>query len=63
MAAARLYRAAADQDFAVAQANLGTVFEKGCAMPQDLSAAVYWYRPAAAHGDYDAAQALRCLGY
>jgi TPR repeat protein len=59
----RLYRLAADQNFATAQANLGVTYQKGCGVPRDLNAALYWYRRAAAQGNVEAIKGLRCLGY
>jgi hypothetical protein len=61
--AARLYRMAADQNFAIAQANLGVCYEDGCGVPQDQGQAIYWYRRAAAQGNHDAIRALRRCGY
>jgi TPR repeat protein len=57
----RLYRLAAEQNFVVAQANLGTVYEKGCGVRRDLNEAAKWYQLAAAQGDANAIEALRCL--
>ena len=59
--AVRLYRLAADQNFAVAQANLGTMYQNGCGVPRDLNEAIRWYQLAAAQGDAHAIEALRCL--
>ena len=59
----RLYRLAAEQNFAVAQSNLGAAYEEGCVVGQNLGEAVRWYRKAAAQGYRPAIKALQCLGY
>ena len=48
------YRKAADQGFAKAQYNLGTMFENGKGVQQNDSEAVRWYRKAADQGLADA---------
>jgi len=45
-----LFRDLAERDFAAAQHMLGTLYEKGDGVDQDLSAAWYWYQRAAANG-------------
>jgi uncharacterized protein len=47
--AAKWYRTAADQGYAVAQFNLGNMYRKGQGVPQDYEEAVKWYRSAAEH--------------
>jgi len=54
--ALRLYRLAADQGHAVAQSNLGSMYDQGLGVPQDDAEAVKWYRLAADQG-FAAAQA------
>jgi TPR repeat protein len=44
------YRLAADQGFALAQNNLGNMYEKGLGVPQNYTEAVSWYRLAASQG-------------
>jgi TPR repeat protein len=50
-AAVMWYRKAADQGDAVAQSNLGFMYEKGRGVPQDYAAAVMWYRRGTDQGD------------
>jgi len=45
------YRKAADQGGAIAQSNLGFMYEKGLGVAQDDTQAVAWYRKAAEQGD------------
>jgi TPR repeat protein len=49
-----LYRRAADQGSAVAQANLGWMYDHGKGVPQDFAQALYWFRKAADQGDANA---------
>ena len=49
--AVKMFRLAADQGNAAAQANLGVMYAKGQGVPQDYSEAVKWYRLAADQGD------------
>ena len=44
------YRLAADQGFALAQYNLGIMYNKGEGVAQDYAEAVKWYRRAADKG-------------
>ena len=46
----RLYQLAADQGLAVAQSNLGIMYEDGTGVPQDLTEAVRLYQLAADQG-------------
>ncbi len=48
--AVRLYSLAAEQGLAIAQVNLGTMFELGKGVAQDRAEAIRWYRLAAAQG-------------
>jgi S1-C subfamily serine protease len=45
--AARWYRKAAEQGYAIAQSSLGKMYENGTGMNKDYSKAVRWYRKAA----------------
>ena len=54
VAAAMWYRKAADQGYARAQYNLGSMYHKGQGVAQDYAAAVRWYRKAAEQGHTDA---------
>ncbi|MGH9549163.1 MAG: hypothetical protein ACRD3W_07310, partial [Terriglobales bacterium] len=49
--AIKLFRLAAAQGNALAQYNLGVIYDKGEGMPQDYQEAMKWYRLAAAQGD------------
>jgi len=53
--AAQWFRAAADQGFAPAQANLAFLYFKGIGVPIDYSAAAHWARLAAEQGHPHAA--------
>lgn len=44
------YRRAADQRYAIAQNNLGLMYDNGRGVPQDYAQAVLWYRKAADQG-------------
>ncbi|NQU69022.1 MAG: sel1 repeat family protein, partial [Rhodospirillales bacterium] len=44
-------RKAAEQGHATAQYNLGSMYQKGAAMPQDFAQAARWHRQAAEQGD------------
>ena len=48
--AAKWYRHAADQGFALAQFKLGGLYDFGRGVPQDYEEAVRWYRSAAEYG-------------
>jgi len=48
------YRLAAEQGNAIAQANLGVMYEDGEGVPQDYKEAAKWYRLAAEQGEADA---------
>lgn len=52
--AVRWYRLAADQGLAVAQTNLGIMYDKGAGVPEDEAEAARWFRLAADQGDADA---------
>ena len=53
--AVKWYRLAADQGFAAAQFNLGTMYYNGQGVPKDLVEAYAWWFISAAGGDADAA--------
>ena len=53
-AAARWFRAAADQGHSEAQFNLGFHYREGRGVPQDDALAIRWYRRAAEQGEADA---------
>src|SRR5258706_591209 len=55
-AAAQWYRLSADQGNIAAQNNLGSLYEKGQGVPQDLVQSVVWYSLAAAQGNPNAAR-------
>jgi TPR repeat protein len=57
--AAEWYRKAAEQGFAKAQYNLGTLYQFGRGVLQDFALAAIWYRKAAEQGD---ALAQFCIG-
>ena len=59
---AERYRLAAEQNLDVAETNLGSMYDKGCGVEQNLTEAVRWYRKAAAQGNDNAIKALKCLG-
>ena len=56
--ACRLFRLAADQDNALAQLNLGTMYGEGRGVEQDHREAYRWYRRAADQGDADTQRRL-----
>jgi TPR repeat protein len=58
--AARWYKKASVQMYALAQFNLGNLYRRGQGLKQSDEKAVYWYRKAAEQG-FDAAQ--NTLGY
>ena len=60
--AMRLYRQLADQGIAVAQNNLGWMYEEGNGVPMDFAEAAKWYQLSAAQGD-STAQARLCQMY
>ena len=49
--AAKWYRQAADQVYAIAQNNLGAMYAKGEGVPQSYVEAYAWFSIAAANGD------------
>ena len=51
MEAAKWYRAAAEQEVAPAQCNLGLCYQTGRGVPQDTATAVRWFIKAARAGD------------
>jgi tetratricopeptide (TPR) repeat protein len=60
------YRRAADQGYAMAQYNLGVMYERAEGVPQNHAAAVEWYRKAAEQGNEGAQHnlgGLYVLGY
>jgi TPR repeat protein len=59
--AAVLYRKAAEQGNARAQANLGALYGDGQGVPQDYTQAAYWSRKAAEQGDAPAQFGLAVL--
>ncbi len=52
--AAKLYRLAAEQGNAYAQAVLGSLYENGKGVPQEYEEAIRWYRLAAEQGNFGA---------
>ena len=56
--AARLLRSLAEQGNAVAQNNLGLMYDQGTGVPKDYQEAVKWYRLAAEQGDEEAQNSL-----
>jgi len=48
--AVKWYRKAAEQGHALAQTNLGFMYEKGDGVPKDAAEAVKWYRKATEQG-------------
>src|SRR5450759_4601026 len=48
--ALRLFRPLADQGVAIAQNNLGVLYEKGQGLPQNYAEGAKWYRLAADQG-------------
>ncbi|MBQ7249238.1 MAG: sel1 repeat family protein, partial [Deltaproteobacteria bacterium] len=52
------YRKAAEQGMAVAQYNLGLMYDHGRGVPKDEGQAMEWYRKAAEQGHAEAQQAL-----
>ena len=52
--AAKWFRKAAEQKYALGQYNLGTMYAHGAGLPKDERQAVEWYRKAAAQGHADA---------
>jgi hypothetical protein len=59
----RLFKVAADQGHAVAQFNLGLMYEHGRGVPQSDKEAAVWYRKAADHGDAGAQFNLGLMYY
>jgi TPR repeat protein len=58
-----LWRPLAEQGNALAQFNLGVMYDKGDGVPQDYAAAVTWFRKAAAQGDVLAQHFLGLMYY
>jgi TPR repeat protein len=56
------FRKAADQGLAVAQTNIGTLYEHGLGVPADRKKARYWYELAAKQGYEVAQNRLKGLG-
>jgi hypothetical protein len=56
-------RKAADQGYAIAQNNLGDLYENGHGVPQDYEQAAAWYRKAADKGNAVAQFGLGSLYY
>jgi TPR repeat protein len=61
-AAAKWYRRAAEQGYAVAQNNLGLMYATGEGVPKDVAQAIAWYRRAAEQGNA-VAQASLAIAY
>jgi TPR repeat protein len=59
--AAQLFQRAADQNLPVAQRQLGSQYESGRGVAQDLVEAYRWYARAATGGNQDAARAMDAL--
>ena len=60
-AALEQYRKAAAQNYALAQNNLGVMYENGLGVPKDIQQAIAWYRKAAEQGLPPAQETLRKL--
>ena len=56
------FRAAAEHGHAEAQNNIGTLYEIGKGVTQDMNEAKQWYRKAAEQGDESVGQNLQRLG-
>ena len=56
--AARLFRKAADQGYAIAQFNLGIMYAQGQGVKQDFGEAARWFRKPAEQGHEGAKEAL-----
>jgi hypothetical protein len=61
--AVKWYTLAAEQGSAVAQANLGWIYENGRGVPQDYATAVKWYTLAAKQGSAEAQFNLGVMYY
>jgi len=59
--AVRWYRKAADQGYAIAQYDLGNMYDQGKGVPQNYGEARRWYRKAADQGYTNAQRALSAL--
>ncbi len=57
------FKPLAEQGLAVAQNNLGIMYDNGRGVPQDYAEAVKWYRRAAEQGDADAQANLGNMYY
>lgn len=55
------YRKAAEQGLTIAQYKLGTMYENGLGVEQELEQAVFWYRKAAEQGYANAQYNLGCM--
>src|SRR5260370_8329873 len=62
-AALRIYRSMADQGLAIAQFNVGLMYDNGQGVSKDEVQAMKWYRLAADQGRPDAQYQLRHLNY
>ena len=60
-AAYRGFRSLAEQGDAIAQNNLGAMYDLGAGVPQDYAEAVKWYRRAAEQGDANAQNNLGAM--
>lgn len=60
--AAKWYRKAAEQGYAVAQFMLGECYYDGEGVEQDREEAVKWYKKAVEHGNVEAQNALKKIG-
>ena len=56
--AAKWFKRAAEQGYALAQNNLAYCYEKGEGVSRDLMEAAKWYKKAAAQGDLEAVKKL-----
>jgi len=56
-----LFGKAAEQGFAMAEGNLGYLYERGQGVPLDYSEAYKWYQLSAAHGYSPANRAIKSL--
>ena len=60
-AAIKWYLAAAEQNNAAAQNNLGLIYQVGDGVPKNLDQAIFWYERAADNGSASAARNLEKL--
>ena len=55
------YKKAADKGYALAQYNLGILYEGGKGVKKDVQQAKIWYKKAADQGEQNAEEALKRL--